>query len=245
MKKIILSIIALILTAVLCSCALAEITELKMQKAEALEINVGGNAYKSWVNVSPNSFDDEKIEFVIENGDYASVEKGSTASGTLWFTVTALKPGKTQMYAQTTDGRVKSEIIEITVFDNAGGAGWSVLMDNDTILTLLKTTADSVMKDKNQVLYDEESNTFVMNVWQPGITQEAVQADEGALNKNNWADFKKEISDLSNYIKNAVEAAGSKADAMVNVLDDLNKDDTLLTILNGEVTFDISDALKD
>jgi len=94
----------------------AQISSLKMYITDAQEMTLGGLKYESWVKVEPTNFSADDIEFISMHPDTLSVEAGKVAvGGNLWFSVTAKKEGISGFYAQTKDGKLKSEVIKVTI----------------------------------------------------------------------------------------------------------------------------------
>lgn len=127
MKKAVSILAALALVFTLAGCGAVpmddgEIKTLKMQDADQYEnattpkeMTVGGPMYRSWVSVDPNSFDEADIKFVVMDEQTVKVTPGTKTAGALWFECEALAPGKTGFYAQTKDGKVKSEVLTVFV----------------------------------------------------------------------------------------------------------------------------------
>lgn len=93
---------------------------------------------------------------------------------------------------------------------------------------------------KNNYYTKWNNNTYIINVWSKGITEEVVYAklgDEELL--NSWTKFVDEVCSLSTTIKETALTNGLNIDVQINVLNDTNLDKVLLTVLNGEVLYDV------
>ena len=65
--------------------------------------------------MKPNSFDDGAVIFVSEDESVCTISTGMKTAGALWYTISAMGEGTTQVYAQSADGTVKSDPISVTV----------------------------------------------------------------------------------------------------------------------------------
>ena len=84
------------------------------------------------------------------------------------------------------------------------------------------------------------NNTYIINIWTKGLAEEAVYAEHGDKELlNTWTKFVDEVCSLSTTIKEGALTNGLNIDVQINVLNDRNLDRALLTVLNGEVSYDV------
>ena len=84
------------------------------------------------------------------------------------------------------------------------------------------------------------NNTYIINVWAEGLAKEAVYAkrgDEELL--NSWTELVDATCYMSTTTKETALTNGLNIDVQINVLNDTNLDKVLLTVLNGEVLYDV------
>lgn len=94
---------------------------------------------------------------------------------------------------------------------------------------------------ENNYYTEWNNNTYIVNVWAEGIAEEVVYAklgDEELLNIWNTK-LVDETCSLSTTIKETALTNGLNIDVQINVLNDTNLDKVLLTVLNGEVLYDV------
>lgn len=106
--------------------------------------------------------------------------------------------------------------------------------DLDTAVGLL----ESVIKEnfENYEIYHEDG-IIILNLWEPGIAVCATLAAEGnAENLAAWNDFIENQKEFCLTLCDFVETLGlDETMVMVNVLNDLNKENVLLSIAQGVV----------
>ena len=84
------------------------------------------------------------------------------------------------------------------------------------------------------------NNTYIINVWAKGIAEATVYAKLGNEEVlNTWTKFVDAACSMSTNIKETALTNGLNIDVQVNVLNDTNRDKVLLTVLNGEVLYDV------
>ena len=84
-----------------------------------------------------------------------------------------------------------------------------------------------------------KDNLVIINVWQDGMAAGVVGVQAGLVDKKEWTDMTKSIQSFAETIYEQFEPYG--ANVNVNVLNDMNTDNTLLTYLNGVKFYDILD----
>lgn len=85
-------------------------------------------------------------------------------------------------------------------------------------------------------------NTYTVNIWTEGLSEATaftkLSGDEELLNGWNIGVVDTTCS-LSTALKESASANGLNIDVNVNVLNDTNLDNVLLTVLNGDVLYDV------
>ena len=116
--------------------------------------------------------------------------------------------------------------------------GESQSLDIDSVITLLRLTLAENFGDNNyDVTYDDTMIT--VNVWKDGIAAGAVYASVGEeTNKEAWDFMVEGQSGLCLQIFRTINDAGLPQNVTLNVLNDVDKSKTLLTVLNGIVIYD-------
>lgn len=84
-----------------------------------------------------------------------------------------------------------------------------------------------------------KDNLVIINVWQDGMATGAVGVQAGLIDKREWTNMTKSIQSFSKSIYEEFEPYG--ANVNVNVLNDMNTDNILITYLNGVKFYDVLD----
>ena len=107
------------------------------------------------------------------------------------------------------------------------------------------TTASELILAKaygeNNYYTEWNNDTYTVNVWTEGLSEGIVYAklgNEELLNTWNTT-LVDSICSLSTTIKETVSTNGLNIDVKINVLNDANLNNTLLTVLNGEVLYNV------
>ncbi|WP_405345939.1 hypothetical protein [Ruminococcus sp.] len=105
----------------------------------------------------------------------------------------------------------------------------------DSIVSLLKialsSSSDTV---ETNVSYSEEGNNYIIYVKTDGVALLATLAQNGT-DVESWGKVVESMKDLSKSMSDTVKELDPEAHVTVMVLNDLNTDNTLLTILDGDV----------
>ena len=94
---------------------------------------------------------------------------------------------------------------------------------------------------ENNYYTEWNNNTYIVNVWVKGVSEAVVYAklgNEELLNIWNTKVVNGACS-MSTTIKETALTNGLNIDVQINVLNDTNLDNVLLTVLNGEVLYDV------
>ena len=85
-----------------------------------------------------------------------------------------------------------------------------------------------------------DNNTYIINVWVKGTAAGAVYAKLGNEEcLNSWTKIVDATCSTSTTLKETALTNGLNIDVQINVLNDTNLDKVLLTVLNGEVLYDV------
>lgn len=108
---------------------------------EAIELDVGKTKTGHFLVKGNDDFSvEDDLEFISADPRIATFEYDKTALTTyVYFTITAVAPGETKVYAQTKDGVVKTEEISVTVAGDPQNAGAT---DANIIKTHIESTID-------------------------------------------------------------------------------------------------------
>lgn len=127
--------------------------------------------------------------------------------------------------------------------DDAGnGSSENGASDNDQVSTesiaaLIELALPKEYTGK-EVLYDDTSITI--NVWIDGVADGLTTIQAGGLDKGSWEDAKSGMIELAKACRELIDTAG-RTDVIltVNVLNDQNLDNMLLSIENTSVLYDV------
>lgn len=95
----------------------------------------------------------------------------------------------------------------------------------------LSSSSDTV---ETNVSYSEEGNNYIIYVKTDGVALLATLAQNGT-DVESWGKVVESMKDLSKSMSDTVKELDPEAHVTVMVLNDLNTDNTLLTILDGDV----------
>lgn len=111
----------------------------------------------------------------------------------------------------------------------------------DDIASLLDITLSSSMGDtiNSNVVY--EDNAYVAMIWQDGFANVVATISETGTNQAEWQSVINSYVSLCNSLKETVDTADPESDSkvIVSILNDQNLENSLLTIENGIVTYDV------
>ncbi|RKJ38496.1 zinc ribbon domain-containing protein [Acutalibacter sp. 1XD8-33] len=89
---------------------------------------------------------------------------------------------------------------------------------------------------------DTQDEMIVISVWMDGVALNlsAIQEAGGDTNHPNWVEVKTALSSMYSSFTNLLETGGYPAyPVVINAINDLNHENTLLTIANGEIVYDV------
>ena len=85
--------------------------------------------------------------------------------------------------------------------------------------------------------YEEDTQNYVVSIWQDGLA--ANLANEAAADA--WNTMIDTLVSAVGQMTDPIRQIDSTANITLNILSDENQDDVLLTIYNGEVTFNAAE----
>ena len=92
---------------------------------------------------------------------------------------------------------------------------------------------------ENNYYTEWNNNTYIVNVWAKGVAVGAVYAKLGNEEcLNSWTKLVDATCSTSTTLKETALTNGLNIDVQINILNDTNLDNVLLTVLNGEVLYD-------
>lgn len=109
----------------------------------------------------------------------------------------------------------------------------------DALSSMIKATLDQNFAGNSVSI---EGNTVTVNLWNDGVVAalQAIQADGGGADHPDWVALKDGMSTLSSSIQALIDTCGyPDVNLIINVLNDQNHDNTLLSLLEGQVVYDV------
>ena len=115
----------------------------------------------------------------------------------------------------------------------------TTLTDEEQVKTLV-AAAEIILKqyfeDDYNISYDEEEKMVTINVWRDGVAAGAIGVQAGTVSKGDWTAMVDGLQSMSESVYDNFEPYGVNVN--VNVLNDTNKDNVLLSFLNGVKVYD-------
>lgn len=110
----------------------------------------------------------------------------------------------------------------------------------DDIVTLYEITLSNNFTDDGQgYKIEQDDNIIMIYVWSDGITNEALRARYNDEYKAAWDNMVDSFKGSSESFQNVLDENGhSDVSSAINVLNDKNKDNVLLSVLDGVVLYD-------
>lgn len=111
---------------------------------------------------------------------------------------------------------------------------------HETVRQLIENVSSTYFQDVT-VLYDEEKNAFIVNVCQEGVAADLVAVKAGTLDRDTWDQVADTMAKNCSSMKELAETAELDSNVMLNILNDQNRDNILLSIINGTVIYNAAD----
>ncbi len=115
------------------------------------------------------------------------------------------------------------------------------LFSSDEIASILQSTVIDGNFENATVQYDEESDTYICNITQSGLTAAAMGVINGTIERSEWDYMVDTVVNFCDTLYTELQILDSGSSVAVFLLNDVNTDNTLMGILNGVVIYDIVD----
>ena len=115
-------------------------------------------------------------------------------------------------------------------------------VDHQAIVNKIGSALETTFgKDYSAVQYSEEDKTYYIYTWGDYVTAGVIFAQEGeTANIDAWNDMVNTFVTTNIQIKEAVEKLGdTESSVSLTVQNEINKDRTLLLIIDGEVIYNV------
>ncbi len=107
----------------------------------------------------------------------------------------------------------------------------------DDFVAGLKTTLSSTYGDNFSV--EDDGKTLTISIWQDGVAKEAAYIVDGIeTNDDAWNNMKAAVQNLASTCFLSANANGASRHVCVNILNDQNQSNVLLSYLDGECIYD-------
>ena len=149
----------------------------------------------------------------------------------------------TEVTSETTMQEETTTLSETTVQEETTAAESEEVTDIDThesVRQLIETVSAMYFQDIS-VTYDEETDSYIVNVCQEGVASDLTAVRAGTLERSTWDQVVDTMVDDCNSMKGVVETAELDSNVMLNILNDQNRDNVLLSIINGTVIYNAAD----
>ena len=103
---------------------------------------------------------------------------------------------------------------------------------------LEESMAQGFDEDCFSVDYNDESDSYVISMWQEDFTALIAFSKDDPDVKESWDNMVESLTTSSNQMLESIRIFDADANLTLNILNDLNKDNTLLMIYNGVVMYD-------
>ena len=136
---------------------------------------------------------------------------------------------KTERISDDQNGSIESIAGESSLDKNS---------NNDADIELLISASEEILKKgfEDHYTISREDDVIVINLWKEGVSQGAVSVKYGLIDKKEWDNMITGLQSLAQSIYKVFEPYG--IDVNVNVLNDENKNNTLLMFYNGVKVYD-------
>lgn len=147
----------------------------------------------------------------------------------------------TAAYSQESGNEVvSSEPIESNSYTDIVSSSDDASSDDQmmSLETLCSTIKTVLGKNYSGCTVTHDDSTITVSVWIDGLALSLASGDQDT--KDSWETAKDSLSELSESIDELVDTAGyNDVNVLFNVLNDLNHENALLSMLNGVVIYDV------
>jgi len=127
----------------------------------------------------------------------------------------------------TTEATTEAEESDSDISSVAGGDS------QDLILQSLETGFKSSFGDDLDIYYEEDGNNYVINLWKDGLA-DALKEDGAA---DTWNSLIQSLPAAVTQMQDAIRQLDPEANITLNFVSDVDNEEVLLTIYNGEITY--------
>lgn len=110
----------------------------------------------------------------------------------------------------------------------------------DIVALTLQTIACQCFDDAS-VIYDDDSDTYIISIIQNGLTASMLAVQNGTIERSEWDSMLDAMCESCKNVYEQVQEMDKGANVSYFLINDVNTDNVLVTILNGVV---IADALN-
>lgn len=107
----------------------------------------------------------------------------------------------------------------------------------ETIISVLKAGFEASFGENMDIKYDEKESNYTISVWQTGFAA-ALDTDAGAQAINSLSD---QLESSLEQMTTQIRLLDSDANVTFNFVSDEDNDKILLTLYNGEMTYNITE----
>ena len=111
----------------------------------------------------------------------------------------------------------------------------------DDFVAGLKTTLASTYGENFSV--EDDGKTLTISIWQDGVAKEAAYIVDGIETSGDaWDNMKAAVQNLASTCFLSANANGASRHVCVNILNDQNQSNVLLSYLDGECIYDVVES---
>ncbi len=107
----------------------------------------------------------------------------------------------------------------------------------ETVLSILKSGFETSFGENMEIAYDEADTMYTISVWQDGFAA-ALETDAGAQALNSMSEM---LTTALQTMTEQIRMVDDDANITFNFLSDEDQNDILLTIINGEMTYNAAE----
>ena len=141
-------------------------------------------------------------------------------------------------------GYIYKDRVEYTPADEPHDDYTTIEVYVEALIALIEESVSDNFGDNYLIEYDADYNAVVLSIWYYGLAEEvgtAITNDSVPAYLKSWQNVIDVHVTLNKQCMNTAERLEVNVDIITNVLSDLNLDNTLLTIYNGVVTYNVLD----
>lgn len=107
----------------------------------------------------------------------------------------------------------------------------------EMVLSILQMGFESSFGENMSVEYEEDAQNYIVSIWQDGLAENI----DGAAATDAWSTMIDTLTSAVDQMISPIRQIDPDANVTLNILSDVNQEDVLLTIYNGEVTFNAAE----